>query len=239
MATQAPATQIPAYSYPQATYPQTAQAPSYPQTVQVPSYSISPNTTFATHGYSTYPSVAQQPALPTPPAPTHGESMPAPTPPAPERSMATPGSELGQWNRARRCRRQRLRQHRLPDRERVQRLRPGELRLHRLRHRGRVRTARAAATCGSAALYWLFMERDNPNTQKLTVRVDHNTATDPYYPQANTTVLDTDQTDYDFRRGVEVRFGSTFSIGSDCDEGCGNGYGYAGHVRCRLWLPAG
>jgi hypothetical protein len=75
-------------------------------------------------------------------------------------------------------------------------------------------------------VYFLFMERDNPSPEKLTVRVDHNTASDPYYPLGHTTVLSTIDTDHDYREGVEVRLGSTFTImsGSDaCDDGCYNG----------------
>ena len=49
---------------------------------------------------------------------------------------------------------------------------------------GGVRTGSGGGHVWFGGLYWLFMERDNPNTQKLTVRVDHSTATDPDYPQA-------------------------------------------------------
>jgi hypothetical protein len=78
-------------------------------------------------------------------------------------------------------------------------------------------------------VYFLWMERDNAAPVKLTVEVDHDTSPDPYYPQPPTTVVSTHQTDFDYREGVEVRIGSTFSIGSACDSGhgaCGNGYGY-------------
>ena len=40
------------------------------------------------------------------------------------------------------------------------------------------------------------------------------------------TFISTDNVEPDFRSGVEVRFGSTFSIGG-CDS-CGSGYGYGG-----------
>jgi hypothetical protein len=75
-------------------------------------------------------------------------------------------------------------------------------------------------------LYFLFMERDNQSPQKLTVRVDHAAVSDPYYPLGHTTVMSTHDTDQDFREGVEVRFGSTFTILSSsdtCDSGCYNG----------------
>jgi hypothetical protein len=80
-------------------------------------------------------------------------------------------------------------------------------------------------------LYFLFMERDNATPQKLTVEVDHSTATDPYYPLAHTTVLGTHFVDHDYREGVEVRFGSTFTIGDSCDTGCETGY-YGGCNSC-------
>jgi len=70
-------------------------------------------------------------------------------------------------------------------------------------------------------VYYLFMERDRPSPQKLTVSVDHDTMPDPYYPQGDRTVLV--QPDHDFRSGVEVRFGSTFTIGDSCDT-CNTGY---------------
>ena len=214
--TSQPAAQVPAYSYPQTTYPQT----TYPQTAQAPSYPSVSN-------FTTYSSVAQQPAPPvppTPPAPTNGEQIPAPKSATTDSSAASPEASLPAGAA------------------------PAVGNGHGYNGTG-YPTANAYSGLGQlnsgttdygidgacepqggghiwfGGLYYLFMERDNPTTQKLTVRVDHDAATDPYYPPANVTVLDTDKTDFDFRSGVELRFGSTFSIGSDCDEGCG-GHGY-------------
>lgn len=86
-------------------------------------------------------------------------------------------------------------------------------------------------SCGDTqwfgGVYFLWMERDNATPVKLTVEVDHAAVVEPYYPPATSTVVSSHQTDFDFRAGVEVRFGSTFSIGSDCDAygSCGSGYG--------------
>jgi hypothetical protein len=85
-------------------------------------------------------------------------------------------------------------------------------------------------------VYFLWMERDNASPVKLTVEVDHDVSPDPYYPQGPTTVVSTHQTDFDYREGVEIRVGSTFTIGSDCDSSaCGHGYGY-GH-GCNTCAP--
>jgi hypothetical protein len=76
-------------------------------------------------------------------------------------------------------------------------------------------------------VYYLFMERDNASFQRVTVMADP--PTDPYYPPAATTVLSTTHVDYDFRSGLEIRFGSTFTVGGGCDSDCNNyGNGYAG-----------
>jgi hypothetical protein len=76
-------------------------------------------------------------------------------------------------------------------------------------------------------VYFLYMERDEPSNQQLAVQVD-NGASYPYYPPHSTTVVSTVDADYDFRPGVEVRFGSTFTVGESCNTGCGSGYGYNG-----------
>ncbi len=87
-------------------------------------------------------------------------------------------------------------------------------------------------SCGGTqwfgGVYWLFMERDNASFQRVTTMADP--ATDPYYPLAPTTVLSTGTADYDFRSGAEVRFGSTFTVGGGCDDGC-SGYG-GGNANC-------
>ena len=91
-------------------------------------------------------------------------------------------------------------------------------------------------------VYFLWMERDNSSPVKLTARVDHATATDPYYPVGTTTVLASP--DFDYRAGVEVRLGSTFSVGGTCDDGTscstGHGYGYNGYGSnsCNTCPPA-
>jgi hypothetical protein len=85
-------------------------------------------------------------------------------------------------------------------------------------------------------VYLLWMERDNTTPVKLTVEVDHAAVTEPYYPPADTTVVSSHQAEFDYREGVEVRLGSTFTIGSECDSSaCGHGYGY-GH-GCNTCAP--
>ena len=84
-------------------------------------------------------------------------------------------------------------------------------------------------------VYFLYMERDDPSYRKFTSAIDTTTATYPYYPQARTTVLSSDDIDYEFQPGIEVRFGSTFSVGGGYDDsayygasGCGHSnYGYS------------
>lgn len=221
------ATQIPAYSYPQTTYPQAAQAPTYPQAAQAPSYPQTAQApSYPSYGYPAYPRVAQQPI---PPAPTEGEALPAPVPAPGEKSMATPmvdsanGAANGMAH---------------PNGGMNGYSSTGYQTANGYSGYGQASCGYTdygingccEQDCGNGhiwfgGVYWLFMERDNPNTRKLTVRVDHNVAPDPYYPQANVTVLDTDRTDFDFRSGAEVRFGCTFGIGDGCDDNCGYGYG--------------
>ena len=76
-------------------------------------------------------------------------------------------------------------------------------------------------------VYYLFMDRTNPSDSRLAVRFDTVGPTYPYYPQSQTTILRTSDAEDGFRSGGEIRFGSTFGIGSacdTCDSGCG-GYG--------------
>jgi hypothetical protein len=76
-------------------------------------------------------------------------------------------------------------------------------------------------------VYWLDMERSGPHPRVLTVEVPDATAR-PYYPQPPVTFISTANVEPDFRSGIEVRLGSTFSVGG-CDScGCGSGYGYGG-----------
>jgi hypothetical protein len=87
-------------------------------------------------------------------------------------------------------------------------------------------------------VYYLFMERDRPSTRKLTVAAA-DPPPNPYWPQADTTVLV--NSDHDFRSGVEVRFGSTFTIGDDCETcntGCNSACGYnTGCNSCSSCCP--
>ena len=73
-------------------------------------------------------------------------------------------------------------------------------------------------------VYLLYMERNNPGYTRFASQVD-TPASYPYYPPARTTVLSSEDIDHDFREGVEVRFGSTFTIGSACETDCYGGYG--------------
>jgi hypothetical protein len=78
------------------------------------------------------------------------------------------------------------------------------------------------------------MERDNASPVKLTVEVDHAAVAEPYYPPADATLLSTHLADVDYRVGAEIRFGSTFSIGSSCDSG---GFGYGAGNACGCTPP--
>ncbi|MFO0790678.1 MAG: BBP7 family outer membrane beta-barrel protein [Pirellulales bacterium] len=89
-------------------------------------------------------------------------------------------------------------------------------------------------------VYWLFMTRDRPRGQLLTTEVDWSTAPDPYYPSKAGAVLCSNMAEYDFRSGVEVRLGSTFTVGESCGSGCGYngcGYGYNG-CGCNSCAPS-
>ena len=77
-------------------------------------------------------------------------------------------------------------------------------------------------------VYYLLMTRENPDDVRFTVQIDHNVASNPYYPPQRTTIIETQNNDADFRSGVEARIGSTFTIGDSCGGGCGSGYGYGG-----------
>ena len=82
-------------------------------------------------------------------------------------------------------------------------------------------------------IYYLFMDRTNPSDTRLATAFDTTTASYPYYPPKRTTVLETNDASDDFRSGGEIRFGSTFSIGSPCDTcGCNNGYSGCGGNAC-------
>jgi hypothetical protein len=79
-------------------------------------------------------------------------------------------------------------------------------------------------------VYYLFMDRTNPSDTRLATAFDTTNPTYPYYPAKSTTILETSDANDGFRSGGEIRFGSTFGIGSACDTcntGCG-GYGGGG-----------
>ena len=92
----------------------------------------------------------------------------------------------------------------------------------------------ATRTNGSAACISYSWIATSLRDARLSVEVDHNVAPDPYYPPKSTTVVSTNDVDYDFRPGVEVRLGSTFTVGDSCNT-CGSGYGYGG---CNSCAPA-
>ncbi len=73
-------------------------------------------------------------------------------------------------------------------------------------------------------VYFMEMGRTNSSPIKLTGQVPTG-ASYPYYPDASTTVLTNRDADFNFREGVEFRFGSTFTIGEPsggCQSGCGS-----------------
>jgi hypothetical protein len=80
-------------------------------------------------------------------------------------------------------------------------------------------------------VYYLFMDRTNPGDTRLATAFDTTTASYPYYPPKRTTVLETSDAEDGFRSGGEIRFGSTFSIGSPCDT-CGGNSGGCGCNAC-------
>jgi len=83
-------------------------------------------------------------------------------------------------------------------------------------------------------IYFLEMGRTNESAKRLTMEVP-NGSTYPYYPQPTDTILTTRDANFDFREGLEVRLGSTFTIGepSACATGCnGYGYGYGNGSGC-------
>jgi len=73
-------------------------------------------------------------------------------------------------------------------------------------------------------IYFLEMGRTNATPVKLTSQMPTGVTYPDYYPTANDTVLTSRDANFDFREGVEVRVGSTFTIGeshSDCQSTCG------------------
>lgn len=78
-------------------------------------------------------------------------------------------------------------------------------------------------------VYFLEMARTRPSDVQLAVRVDHATAPNPYYPKKSADIISTDDIDTSFQPGVEVRLGSTFTIGDAC---CQNAYGGCNSCGC-------
>jgi hypothetical protein len=64
-------------------------------------------------------------------------------------------------------------------------------------------------------VYFLEMGRTNASHVKLTAQVPAG-STYPYYPPATSTVMDSRDVSFDFREGLEVRVGSTFTVGDSC-----------------------
>ena len=92
--------------------------------------------------------------------------------------------------------------------------------------------------CGTqwfGGVYYLYMERDNASFSRVTVQADPGAY--PYYPLERTTVLSTQNVDYDFNSGMEIRFGSSFTVGDGCSSGC-NGYGN-GYAGCNTGCGGG
>lgn len=219
-----PSTPYPSTAYPSTSYPQT----SYPQTAaRYPSY-------------PTYPSVAQQPAEATPPAaseapPAASETLPLPPAAAdgapltapPASSEPTPAAEPS-----------------LPSvPEEVLNggsgaapitYYPGDASgygsMSGCSNQDENLSGYFDNTCGGTqwfgGVYFLYMERDAPTVPRLAAQVETSGATFPYYPTAGETVLCDADIDYDYRPGGEVRFGSTFGVGSACNAGYYGGYGY-------------
>jgi hypothetical protein len=75
------------------------------------------------------------------------------------------------------------------------------------------------ATQWFGGVYFLFMERDNPSYTRFTTAFDMDAVTYPYHPQADTTILSSDDVDYEYQEGIEVRLGSTFTVGDSCGQG--------------------
>ncbi len=84
-------------------------------------------------------------------------------------------------------------------------------------------------------VYVLGMTRTNSSPIKLTTEIPGGSSY-PYYPTANDTVLTTRDADYDWRVGMEVRFGSTFTIGESCNA-CQSTCGYNTSCGCNSCAP--
>jgi hypothetical protein len=206
----------------QSQYPQTA-APYVPATAvySQSAAQYSPATPAATQypaaGYPTYPAMAQNEAAPAPAE----EAMPTPVPPQPENNGATTNGTNGHVNG-------------YATTNGANGYPNGDCGCANGYTGGSYYYGNTGCDEGHGigdyfnnpcydsqwfgGVYFLYMERDRPTPEKLTAQVDHDAATDPYYPLAHTTALV--QSDHDFREGVEIRLGSTFSVMDSCDTGC-------------------
>lgn len=228
-----PQAQYPQYQAPATAYPQTAATayppptaaqyspttPAYPQTV-----AQYPNT------YGAYPYVAQQPSATTLPAPKQPNTSAA------RPSTAMPSSAM---------------KGNMPAAEGMSAAQPGCGCNGAMTYgAGDYYGAQGCGCTGSngypdcsaigsymgnescnenqwfGGVYFLEMGRTNAAPVKLTAQIPAG-GPYPYYPPSTTTVLDARDVNFDFREGVEVRFGSTFSIGEPCSacDACSHGYG--------------
>lgn len=84
-------------------------------------------------------------------------------------------------------------------------------------------------------VYALGMTRTQGTPVKLTSQMPTGGAY-PYYPQPEATILTSRDVDYDFRAGVEIRIGSTFTIGEPCNT-CQSPCGYNTGCGCNSCAP--
>ena len=132
------------------------------------------------------------------------------------------------------------------------RLQRRQLRRRRLLHlaRLRLRASGGYPNCGVSnycgdtgcndnqwfgGIYFLGMGRTNATPVKLTSQMPTGRSY-PYYPQPADTIMTNRDVNFDFREGVEVRFGSTFTIGDSCSA-CQSTCGYNTGCGCNSCAP--
>jgi hypothetical protein len=84
-------------------------------------------------------------------------------------------------------------------------------------------------------VYFLEMGRTNSSQVRLTSQMPTGGAY-PYYPQPDATIMTTHDVDFGFREGVEVRVGSTFTIG-EASSACQSSCGYNTGCGCNSCAP--
>jgi hypothetical protein len=84
-------------------------------------------------------------------------------------------------------------------------------------------------------MYFLEMGRTNSTPVKLTSQMPAATPY-PYYPQPADTIMTSRDVDFGFREGVEVRVGSTFTIG-EATSACQSSCGYNTGCGCNSCAP--